>query len=157
MEQAFVAWLQRNGWAIISESHGQAGAPDIVAQDPRGRRNVFEVKADRPKGQGRRGSERSVDYPTLIGQICTRMSDPDADYGIVISTSGLPWFKQRLPKLALQRLGIRLFVVDDSIVQELDAEYNPRNQPHKGDEEQSRMRSSSWGDYVQAKLCRFDK
>lgn len=127
MEQAFVAWLRRTGWTEISESHGQPGLPDVIAKDPVGRRCVFEVKADRPKGEGRKTSERSVDYPTLIGQICTRMSDPESDYGIVISASGLPWFKQRLPKLALKRLGLRFFVVDASEVQELDAEYNPKN------------------------------
>jgi len=79
LEQTFVAWLRKNGWTILSESHGKSGLPDIVAQDPQAKRVIFEVKADRPKGEGRKTSERSVDYPTLIGQICTRMWDPDAD------------------------------------------------------------------------------
>jgi len=83
VEQRFAAWLRKNRWTVLSESYGKSGFPDIVAQDPQGKKVIFEVKADRPKGEGRKSSERSVDYPTLIGQICTRMSDPHADYGVV--------------------------------------------------------------------------
>jgi hypothetical protein len=100
--------------------------PDIVAQDPRAKRVIFEVKDDRPEGDGKTTNERYVDYPTLIGQIYMRMSDPDADYGVVIKQAGLPWFKQHNPKIALDKLEIRFFVMKkDDDAYELNHEYMP--------------------------------
>jgi len=123
LENQFVSWLRENGWTEISQSHGKRGTPDITAVSPTGKKVIFEVKADRPKGDGRKTDERSVDYPTLIGQICTRMLDESVEYAIVISKEGLPWFKARMPRIPLERLQLRISVVNDSI-QELNHDYN---------------------------------
>jgi hypothetical protein len=96
------------GSSFIPKSFGKrGGTSDITVVSPTGKTVNFEVKADRPKGDGRKTDERSVDYPTLIAQICIRMLDESAGYEIVISKEGLPWFKDRMPRIPLERLQFR--------------------------------------------------
>lgn len=123
LEDSFCEWLASVGAKTVSRSWGKRGVPDVVA-DYKGKRVIFELKTDRPKGDGRKGSERAVDYPTVVGQIVMRMADPSVDYAIVIPEAGLPWFRKNYHPLAWGRTGIRFFLWRGTSAIELDDTYS---------------------------------
>jgi hypothetical protein len=127
MESAFCRWLESSGGEIISRSEGRRGGPDVVA-NYRGKEIVFELKTDRPKGEGRRTDERGVDYPTVVGQIVMRMNTPEREYAIVVTDKGLDWIKRHYAPYAWERTGIRLFTWNGERATELLGNYSPPEQ-----------------------------
>lgn len=126
LEDEFCEWLESVGARVLSRSRGKVGGPDVVARY-NDRDVVFELKTDRPKGEGRSTDERGVDYPTLLGQILMRMSDAGKDYAVLFPEAGLPWFRGHYPPYVWKRTGIRAFVWKGNRAQELEPDYSEKS------------------------------
>lgn len=99
---AFVAWLEENGWAADTE----VNFVDIRAR--RGEERLYAEAKGRTAAMG-------LDVDTLYGQLVRRMADPDAGarYGVVVPTSAVS-AALRVPAWVRQRLDIDVYEVDDA-------------------------------------------
>jgi hypothetical protein len=92
--------------------------PDTVAVAKDGRKLLVEVKGDRP-GHISSPATINVDTMTLLGQILLRKGQTIADdYAIAIRPVHVRLVKQAAP--ALRQLSIKILLVNDSDVQQLE-------------------------------------
>jgi hypothetical protein len=98
---AFVAWLQEDGWTADTE----VDFADVCAK--RGGERLYAEAKGRTTALG-------LDVDTLYGQLLRRMTDPHADarYAVVVPTTGVQ-AALRVPDWVRQRLGIDVYEVDD--------------------------------------------
>jgi hypothetical protein len=99
---AFVAWLQEDGWTADTEVH----FADVYAR--RGNERLYAEAKGRTAAIG-------LDVDTLYGQLLRRMTDPDAGarYAVVVPTAAVQ-AALRVPAWSRQRLGIDVYEVDDA-------------------------------------------
>jgi hypothetical protein len=102
--QAFVTWLQGQGWGVDTE----VAWADVVAT-PGAERLVAEAKGIT--------SSPGLDIDTLYGQLLRRMTDLDGTTYAVVVPEKLVATASRVPLAVRSRLNIRLFgvAVDDSV------------------------------------------
>jgi hypothetical protein len=99
----------------VSERPGLHGVDILAKKD--GRVLAVEVKGDRP-GHVSSPASINVDVMTLLGQIVLRLGDAVADdYAIAIRPVHRRLVTRALP--ALKRLGVRVFLVSESGVDDL--------------------------------------
>jgi 16S rRNA G966 N2-methylase RsmD len=100
--EAFVAWLQENGWTAVTE----VNFVDVFAR--RGDESLYAEAKGRSAAIG-------LDVDTLYGQLLRRMGDPGANarYAVVVPATAVP-AALRVPAWVRQRLGIDVYKVDDA-------------------------------------------
>jgi hypothetical protein len=99
---AFVAWLQENGWTTDTE----VNFADVCAR--RGDERLYaEAKG--------RTTESGLDVDILYGQLLRRMADPGtgARYAAVVPTAAVQ-AALRVPAWVRQRLDVGVYEVDDA-------------------------------------------
>lgn len=108
VKAALQTYLEADGWTV-TVAWGRERGIDIAARRS-GKRLVIEAKGEAPAGP------QQVNYfLDVLGELVQRMDGPTADYGVA-----LPEHRQyrglvdRLPALARQRLGLRIWFVDDA-------------------------------------------
>jgi hypothetical protein len=99
---AFVAWLQQNGWTADTELN----FVDVCAR--RGDERMYAEAKGRTAAIG-------LDVDTLYGQLLRRMADPSAGarYAVVVPTVAVQ-AALRVPAWVHQRLSIDVYEVDDA-------------------------------------------
>lgn len=99
---AFVAWLQGNGWTADTE----VNFVDVWAR--RGDERLYAEAKGRTAAIG-------LDVDTLYGQLLRRMADPGANtrYAVVVPTAAVQ-AALRVPAWVRERLGIDVYEVDDA-------------------------------------------
>jgi hypothetical protein len=104
--QAFVGWLEQNGWTVATE----VAWADVVAE--RGeKRLVAEAKGVT--------TSPGLDIDTLYGQLLRRMTDFDSTSYAVVVPEKLIQAASRVPEAMRARLRITLFGIDmDDVVRE---------------------------------------
>jgi hypothetical protein len=110
--------LEAEGFRVAT-SPGRGHGIDIDARHRDGRRWVIEAKG----GLGY-GPQQANYFLNVLGQIVTRMGDPDARYGIALPRNQqYKRLVERLPSYARKRLGLTVFWVcshDDGFTVEID-------------------------------------
>jgi hypothetical protein len=97
---AFVAWLQENGWTAETE----VNYVDVCAH--RGDERLYVEAKGRTTVMG-------LDVDTLYGQLLRRMGDPDASARVVVPTAAVQ-AALRVPAWLRQHLDIDVYEVDDT-------------------------------------------
>ena len=99
---AFVAWLQENGWTTGTE----VNFVDVCAR--RGDERLYAEAKGRTAAIG-------LDVDALYGQLLRRMADPGAGarYAVVVPTAAIP-AALRVPAWVRQRLDVDVYEVDDA-------------------------------------------
>jgi len=99
---AFVAWLQENGWTADTE----VNFVDVCAR--RGDERLYAEAKGRSEAIG-------LDVDTLYGQLLRRMADPGAGarYAVVVPTAAIQ-AALRVPAWVRQRLDVDVYEVDDA-------------------------------------------
>lgn len=99
---AFVAWLEENGWTTDTE----VNFVDVCAR--RGDERLYAEAKGRTAAIG-------LDVDTLYGQLLRRMADPSvgARYAVVVPTAAIP-AALRVPAWVRQRLDVDVYEVDDA-------------------------------------------
>jgi hypothetical protein len=99
---AFVAWLQAEGWTVQTE----VNFLDVCAQ--RGDERLYAEAKGRTSSAG-------LDVDTLYGQLLRRMADPgtSARYAVVVPTAAVQ-AALRVPRWVRQRLSIDVYEVNDA-------------------------------------------
>lgn len=110
VEDAFVAYLEREGWTI----QRQAAFCDVHAT--RGNDELFaEVK-------GHTGNSMNLDLDTMFGQLLRRMASKDARYAVVVPSEAVAGVA-RVPSWVRDALRIVVYEVrldDGSVVRRSD-------------------------------------
>lgn len=123
IEAAVRTWLVSQGWQVQSR-YEQSGA-DISAIDQHNARWLFEVKGypathnkfdGVAKSEGSKRSQRRIWFIEALGQIISRIKDPDLQIGIVFPDHPTDRYFQSvallLPQFLRDKLHLWVFLVD---------------------------------------------
>lgn len=125
IEAAVRTWLSSNGWQVQSR-HEQSGA-DISAVDQRNAHWLFEVKGypatykkldGVTKSESSKRAQRRTWFIEALGQIISRIEDPDFRIGIVFPDHPTDRYFQKaalsLPQFLREKLRLSVFLVDQA-------------------------------------------
>jgi len=136
IEAAVRTWLASHGWQVQSR-HEQSGA-DVSAVDQHKTRWLFEVKGypatDRKrdgvaKSEGSKRAQRRTWFISALGQILSRIKDPDLRIGIVFPDHPTDRYFQSaalsLPQFLRDKLHLWVFLVDQAGSVRILSPYSP--------------------------------
>lgn len=125
IEEAFRAWLESHGWQVQNR-YEQSGA-DISAIDPHNARWIFEVKGYPSttkkrdgvvKSEGSKRAQRRTWFISALGQIISRIKNPDLRIGVVFPDHPTDRYFQSealsLPQFLREKLHLSVFLVDQA-------------------------------------------
>jgi len=125
IEAALRTWLSSTGWQVKNR-YEQSGA-DISAIAPRSVRWLFEVKGypsttkkrdGAVKSEGSKRAQRRTWFISALGQIISRIKDPDLRIGIVFPDHPTDKYFQQaalsLPQFLREKLHLSVFLIDQA-------------------------------------------
>lgn len=99
-------YLEENDYEVTEINDGYSSGADIIARK-NGQKLVIEMKGHT--------KALTTDIRTCVGQICGQMEDGNKEYAVALSKSYKDYIDEY--SFALERLGVRIFIVTENGVE----------------------------------------